>query len=132
MLFFIPLSFRKKKERKDKQKGTVCEEEKTTNKADVHGNNGEELSDELRHSEIFDTAKQRISTPDDGCQDEKKVKEVADAVISVPNVDIRTLTISEYRGFYLIFNFFKFIFPDENIVYIHGDEKPLSRCKQVT
>ncbi|VDK89438.1 unnamed protein product [Litomosoides sigmodontis] len=74
-----------KKERKNKQKGTMCEREKasSTNKADVPRNTDEELSDDVKHSEISDETKRQISTPDDECQDEKKVDEVVDAVINL-------------------------------------------------
>lgn len=94
-----------KKERNDKQKEAVCEEEKSfpTNKANVDKNTNLELNDNLKQPEISDVEEQQISTSDDKSHSEKKIEEIANAVINTPNEDIGTLTISEYRGFYFWF-----------------------------
>ncbi|CAG9539578.1 unnamed protein product [Cercopithifilaria johnstoni] len=88
-----------KKERKDKQKGTACEDEKSssTNKAVVERNTNAELNDDLKHLEVSDVEKQQINVSNHECQDEKEIKEEEDDVKSTPNEDIGTLTISEYR-----------------------------------
>ncbi|VDO53018.1 unnamed protein product [Brugia timori] len=69
-----------KKERKDEQKGAVCEGEKNSAiiKDDIDKNTNLKLNDE--------------------CQKDKKIiEDVAGAVINASNEDIGTLTISEYR-----------------------------------
>uniref|UniRef100_A0A1I8EPC3 CBS domain-containing protein n=1 Tax=Wuchereria bancrofti TaxID=6293 RepID=A0A1I8EPC3_WUCBA len=89
-----------KKERKDEQKGAVCEGEKNSAiiKEDIDKNTNLEMNDKLKESEISNVEKQEINTLNDKCQNEKKIiEEVADAIINTPNQDIGTLTISEYR-----------------------------------
>lgn len=106
-----------KKERRNKQKETVCEKEKipSTNKADVDRNANVESNDP-KHLEILDVEKQQSNTSNNECQDEKKTKQTADVVISTLNDDLGTLTISEYRGFYL-FILFKSIPPDDDLYF---------------
>ncbi|KAL3989626.1 CBS domain family protein [Acanthocheilonema viteae] len=86
-----------KKERE--QRGTVCEEEKTSpmSKTNVDRNINIELNNDLKHLEISNLEKQQINISDDECQDGNKVKGVGDAIMSAPYEDIGTLTISEYR-----------------------------------
>ncbi|EFO23598.2 hypothetical protein LOAG_04888 [Loa loa] len=89
-----------KNERKDKQKGPVCDDDKNslTIKTGVDRNTNLELNDNVTQSEMSDVEKQQINTADDECQNKKEVKEeVTDAVINTLNEDIGTLTISEYR-----------------------------------
>lgn len=118
-----------KKERREKEKELVCQEEKSfsTIKIDVDGNANKELKDIPEHSRTSDVRKEQINV--DECQDEKKMPDkVAVNTVNMLNLDIGTLAISEYRGFSLIFSK---ILQSKSEHCGLKDNEPITICKQI-